>query len=212
MILLVSVAVPVLYRTLQDGPTVASSFVPGDVEARAYAVLSRNVGATSRQLALVGGVRGPTAPIQLDARGAALPAELQPGCGALVPYLGLAYAVGGRWITGEASATLTMPFSIRDGPHAGDSLRAAAWMQIEPTSLVGTRFGMRVQLDSTGELSQGVTNLNSGGFIGYVTTDAIASPWMDVVVSVGAAFPLVQALMGEHRESTIASVQLAYDF
>ena len=35
---------------------------------------------------------------------------------------------------------------------------------------------------------------------------------MDIVVSVGAAFPLVQALMGEHRESAIASVQLAYDF
>ena len=70
----------------------------------------------------------------------------------------------------------------------------------------------RAQIDATGELASGVADLSSGGFVGFVTTDVLVAPWRDVVVSVGAAFPIVQALYGEHRESTIGSVQLAYDF
>jgi hypothetical protein len=208
--LLLSAVVPVLDRTLHDGRTMTSEGVLGDVEARAYAMLWRGDG--PRQLALVGGLKAPTAPVERDARGVALPAELEPGCSAIVPYLGLAYAAGGRWVTGQASAALYLPFAVRDAPHAGDSFHAAAWMQVQAVPWLATRLGLRAQVDSTGELAPGVADLNSGGFLGYVTTDAIASPWSDVVLSVGASFPVVQALLGEHRESTVASAQVAYDF
>lgn len=210
--LMLSAVVPVLYRTREDGGSLSSSVVAGDLEARAYAVLFRSTGAARRQLALVGGMKGPTAPTQRDARGDPLPADLEPGCGAIVPYLGVSYTAGAGWITGEGSAVLYLPFAVRDAPHTGDSLRATAWMQLQATPWMAARVGVRAQVDATGELAPNVADLNSGGFIGYVTADAILGAWKDLVISVGAAFPVVQALMGEHRESTIAAAHVAYDF
>lgn len=209
---LVSALVPVMMRALHDGGTTTASTVLGDMEGRVHAVLSRSEGSGSSELALVGGMKAPTAPVQHDARGAPLPAELQPGCSAIVPYLGLVYGTGGRWITAEASATMYLPFAVRDAPHAGDSFRAAAWMQLQPAGWIATRFGARAQVDSTGELSPNVTDLNSGGVIGYVTTDAIVSPWTDVVLAVGASFPVAQALLGEQRKSAIVEGRIAFDF
>jgi hypothetical protein len=210
--LLFSLTVPALERSLHDVASRTSALIPGDVDARVYGVASRSIDATRRQLGFFGGFKGPTAPIERDMFGVPLPVELEPGCGSIVPYVGSAYAIGRGRYSGQVSAALYLPFSVRDQPHPGDSLRTTAWLQIQATHAFATRFGMSTRLDSTGQLSATVADLNSGGFVGYVTTDVLVSPTTDLVVAAGAMFPVVQAWFGVHRESTITGLRAAYDF
>lgn len=210
--LLFSLTVPALERSLHDGAASTSAFMPGDVDARVYGVASRAVDTARRQLGFFGGLKGPTAPLERDTYGVPLPVELQPGCGSLVPYVGAVYALGRGHYSGQANVAIYLPFSVREQPHPGDSLRATAWFQIQETHAIATRFGVSTRLDATGQLSSTVADLNSGGFVGYVTTDVLVSPATDLVLAVGAMFPAVQAWLGVHRESTIAGIRAAYDF
>jgi hypothetical protein len=209
---LVSLVLPTLDRTLYDGPKHTTTLTLGDVDLRVYDVAWRRDGTTRRRLAFLAGARGPTAPIERDSFGVPLPVELQPGCSSIAPYVGAAYIAERGRLSTQLSAVLVLPFSVREAPHAGDSLRASAWLQVQPVQTIATRFGVRARVDGTGELSPGVPDLNSGGFAGYVASDIVVSPAEDVVVSVGGAFPVVQAWLGEHRETAIASAQVAYDF
>jgi hypothetical protein len=209
---LVSLVVPVLDRTLYDGSKRSTVLALGDVDLRVYDVAWRRDGRTRRRFGLIAGARMPTAPVQRDAPGAPLPVDLEPGCSSIVPYGGAAYVAERGMLSMQLSAVVALPFSVRDAPHAGDSLRTSAWVQAQPARSLATRFGVRTRLDSTGEIAPNAPDLNSGGFVGYVTSDIVVSPAEDVVVSVGAAFPVLQAWLGEHRETAIASAQVAYDF
>lgn len=210
--LLVSVVVPGLHRSLSGSGENADTLVLGDLDLRAYGTAWRGTGAWRRSFGLLGGMKLPTAPLQEDSRGLSLPAELQPGCSSLVPYLGASYSLGrGIW-SGQLSVSVYLPFSIRTAPHPGYSLRAVSWVQAQPFRVLATRVGLSTRVDATGELSPGVADLNSGGLIGYVTTDVLVSPVTDLVLSVGALFPVAQALLGTHREGTIASARIGYDF
>lgn len=210
--LLLALVVPALHRDLSGAGESRGEWTLGDVDARATGVLWRGTGPLRRSLGLTGGVKAPTAPLQDDSRGLPLPAELQPGCSSIVPYLGASYTLGrGRW-SGQLSASVFLPFSVRTAPHPGYSLRAFSWAQMQPHRMLATRLGLAVRADATGEISPGVADLNSGGVIGYVTADVLVSPAADLVLSVGALFPAAQALLGTHRESTIASVRVGYDF
>jgi hypothetical protein len=209
---LVSLVVPTLDRTLYDGATHSTTLSLGDVDLRVYDVAWRRDGRTRRRFAFLAGGRAPTAPVERDTEGAPLPVELQPGCSSIVPYVGAAYVAERGMLSTQLSAVIALPFSVRNAPHAGDSLRMSAWIQAQPARSFATRFGVRARLESTGELAPGAPDFNSGGFAGYVTSDIVVSPAEDVVVSVGAAFPVLQAWLGEHRETAIASAQIAYDF
>ncbi len=209
---LVSLVVPVLDRTLFDGAKHATTLTLGDVDLRVYDVAWRRDERTRRRFAFLAGVRAPSAPVERDARGAPLPVDLEPGCSSIVPYVGVAYVAERGALSMQLSAVVALPFSVRDAPHAGDSFRTSAWLQTQPARSFAARFGVRTRLDSTGEIAPGNPDLDSGGFAGYVTSDLVFSPAEDVVVSVGAAFPVIQAWLGEHRETAIGSAQLAYDF
>jgi hypothetical protein len=115
-------------------------------------------------------------------------------------------------LSGQVSGAIYLPFSVRTAPHPGDSVRASAWLQIQPVRFIATRFGARTRVEATGEITPGAADPNSGGFVGYATTDILVSPTTDLVLALGAAFPMVQAWIGLHRESAIASAQVAYDF
>ena len=210
--LLFSVVLPGLDRTLHDGGERTTLLAPGDAEARVYDVVWRDPGVPQRTVGLLAGVKLPTAPVEHDVQGAPLPAELQPGCSSVVPYVGAAFGTGGPVVSARGTVLAYLPFSVRAAPHPGDSLRWSAWLQVQPERVLATRFGVRGRIDGTGELAPGVADLNSGGFVGYVTSDVIVSPAQDLVLSIGAAFPVVQLWLGEHHESAMGSVQLAYDF
>jgi hypothetical protein len=206
-----ALVLPMLWRELRDRGTTSSTVVLGDVEARAQQVVWRSTSPTRDRLALIGGLKVPTAPIGDDASGAPLPSELQPGCSGLEPFVGVAYSAGrGRW-SGEAGALVYLPFAMRDGPHTGDSLRFGGSMQLQLRDRVAARFGVHARVDGSGELSSGIVDLNSGGFVAYVAPEISARPMTDVVASIGLAIPVAQIWLGAHRESSTLSLRVAID-
>lgn len=183
----------------------------GDVEARATFALASS---SRTRLALVVAAKAPTAPVESDARGELLPAVLQPGCSAIVPALGAIWSWrSGPW-SADASAALALPFAVRDdAPHAGDSLRVGANVQLQPSSSpVAPRLGVAARLDGGGERRPDVADPDSGGAVAYLAPGFVVSPARDLVVSATAYAPALQAFAGRHREATTFALALAYDF
>lgn len=208
---LAAVVVPGLYRSMRSQKASGGEAVLGDVDARtSYRLWSS--GDRQRQLHLVGGLKFPTAPIQSDREGRPLSAELQPGCGSLVPYVGVDYTSTVRMWTLISGGSVFLPVPVREGPHPGYSARARAAVQVQPIRVLAARAGVSARFDATGELSPGRNDPSSGGLVGYVTAGVLVSPTSDLVVSLEAFFPVLQALRGEHRELTIFGAGVAYDF
>ncbi|HEY5243063.1 MAG TPA: hypothetical protein VIJ22_16400 [Polyangiaceae bacterium] len=211
---LLSVGVPVLDRTLaSNGETVDRASL-GDVEARVQLeAWAERYASVRRRLVLLLGTKLPTAPLEADASGALLPSALQPGCSAIVPLLGVAYVASRAPWSWMASGTLLLPFVVRDAaPHSGDSLRASLVGQWQPSGWLGARGGAQGRLDGGGLLADGASDPSSGGFVGYVSADALVRPAMDLVLSLGGMVPVVQAWRGEHHEGPILAASAAYDF
>ena len=206
----VGLAVPFLFRRVDD--TIDARTI-GDVEVRVQGLAYEARGAFGRRrFGILGALKLPTAPVGYDETGVALPSALQPGCGSIAPALGAYYAAGrGAWST-YVSGALFLPFSVRDGPHASDSLRAFGHVQYQPLAWLAGRVGLFGRLDASAQLTGNVDDPNSGGFIAYGTGQILLSPTRDLVVTVGALVPFVQAFRGAHRESAIFALNVAYDF
>jgi hypothetical protein len=185
----------------------------GDVELRAQYLAYESRGRFGRRrFGLIGGLKLPTAPLGYDPRGVLLASTLQPGCGSIAPTLGAYYATShGAW-SAYASGSLFLPFSIRDGPHSSDSARLVAHVQYQPLPRLAGRVGTFVRIDASGQLAQGVDDPNSGGVIGYITSEIVASPIPDLVVTAGVFLPALEAFRGTHHESAIVALTLAHDF
>jgi hypothetical protein len=211
--LFLSLSLPLLRReaSLSNGAAI-TAFGLGDVEIRAkHFIWDARKGQYRHQIALQGGLKLPTAPVQRDAYGVSLPADLQPGAGAITPTLGAVYALSnGPWSL-YASAAFYLPFAVREGPHSSDSLRAAITGQRQLSPAVATRVGFSTRLDAAGE-RDGQPDPSSGGLMGFVSTELVVSPVTDWVFLAGAYFPALQALRGGHREGTILALGATYDF
>jgi hypothetical protein len=203
-----TLAVPGLDRSVRSARGRAHRDSVGDVEARA------NVTAATwdrGRLTLLLGAKAPTAPVQSDAGARTLPSALQPGCSSVVPMAGVAYARTDGWWSYDASATLVMPFAVRDAPHAGDSLRVSAGAQLQPVGAIATRLGVAARVDGGGERAPDVRDPDSGGAVAYLTPAIVLSPVSDLVLSATAYVPALQAFAGAHHESTIFALSAAYD-
>lgn len=210
--LFLTIDVPVLHRGVTSGGAAHSdAWSPGDVDVRAKGFILRALrGRVTHELALVGGLKLPTAIVQRDAGGAPLPAALQPGGSSVTPLAGAAYdARRGPWFF-YASATFFVPFAVRSGAHACDVLRASASVQHQPHRAIAARLGFDARLESSAA-NDARADPNAGGFVGYVSPEILVSPKTDLVLVVGARFPVVQALRGLHREGPIVSIGAAYD-
>ncbi len=208
----ISAIVPVLRRDVALPDRAASSFVAlGDMEARVDGALSVDLRPPLRRaLTLFGGVRLPTAPEQSDG-GAPLPAALQPGWGAIAPFVGASYSLGWDRFNATLAAALYLPFAMRPGPHAGSALRTSAALAFAPHPKVALRWGIQAKLEASTE-SNGKGDPNSGGFLGFVTTEVLVAPSPGWTCSIGGYFPAVQLLRGAHRQGTIAGASAAYSF
>lgn len=210
--LFLTLSVPLLHRdaTSLDGSR-SDAWTPGDVDLRAKGFVWRaQRGPFAHGLALMGGIRAPTAPVQRGAGGMPLPAALQPGGSSVTPLAGASYDLRrGPWFF-YASATLFVPFAVRGGAHACDVLRTSTSLQYQPHRVIATRLGLDGRLESSA-VTDRTSDPNAGGFIGYVSPEIVVSPKSDLVLIVGARFPALQALRGAHREDTIVSIGAAYD-
>jgi hypothetical protein len=202
--------VPTLHRTITTpgAPRVAETAL-GDAELRVTYTAMRAIG---RHLSLDGGLKLPTAPVEHDGLGRPLGPDLQPGCSALVPRLGATYAWSGTLVSAWVSASLLMPVSVRpDAPHPGDSARASTTLQLEPTAAFATRLGAYARYDSTGEVD-GAAVPRSGGAAVHVAPEIVLAPTADVVITLGAAFPLVQAMRAYRGTSPVLLASAGVDF
>lgn len=191
----------------------ASATVLGDVELRATHTAWRSAPApVVRRLTIAAGLKLPTAPLERDPSGVIVPPDLQPGCGAIAPVLGLAHAWSSSWWSAWASTSLLFPVSVREGgAHAGDSLRASITMQVQPTRILATRLGVHGRLDGTGEL-EGEVVRRSGGATVHIAPELVLSPVRDVVASVGASFPVVQEMRGYRATAPLLLASVGVDF
>ncbi|APR82981.1 Hypothetical protein A7982_08330 [Minicystis rosea] len=210
--LFLTLSVPLLHREAAhiDGSR-SNAWTPGDVDLRAKGFVWRGQrGPFAHGLALVGGLRLPSAPVQKGADGMPLSAALQPGGSSVTPLAGASYDLRrGPWFF-YASATFFVPFAVRDGAHACDALRTSVSLQYQPHRAIATRLGLDGRLESSA-VTDRMSDPNAGGFIGYVSPEIVVSPISDLVLIVGARFPALQALRGVHREDTIISIGAAYD-
>jgi hypothetical protein len=212
---LVSAALPTIRRTIEDrdGQT-SRELTLGDAELRASSIVyDTGISGVRRMVLVFGGSKFPTAPLQTDAHGVVLPVALQPGCGSIVPILGASFVALKSPLTFVASTSFFLPFSVRDGPHAGDSWRTSMTLQFQPPkSKVATRFGISTRLDQAGALEDQTVDPNSGGLVVYASGEILVSPATDLVLGVGFFAPALQVLHGNERESTIAMATASYDF
>ncbi|MEO7109920.1 MAG: hypothetical protein ABI183_05740 [Polyangiaceae bacterium] len=214
--LMLTAALPSIHRSIASrNGAVSRELTLGDAELRASSIAyDTGISAVRRMVLVFGGLKFPTAPLQTDAHGAALPVALQPGCGSIAPTLGASFVASSSPITLTASTSFYLPFSVRDGPHAGDSWRTSFTLQFQPAkSKIATRFGASTRLDEAGTLGdQATIDPNSGGLVVYGSGEIIVSPATDLVFGVGFFSPAVQLLRGNQRESTIAMATASYDF
>lgn len=213
---MLTAALPTIHRSIEnhDG-ALSRELTLGDAELRiSDLAYDSGISRVRRMVLLYAGSRFPTAPLQTDAHGAALPVVLQPGCGSIAPILGASFVASASPITFTASTSFYLPFSVRDGPHSGDSWRTSFTLQFQPAnSKIATRFGMSTRLDEAGTLGDQTTvDPNSGGLVVYGSGEIIASPATDLVFGVGFFSPALQLLRGNERETTIAMATASYDF
>jgi hypothetical protein len=211
--LLLMIAVPLLFRraTFPDGGRSRVATI-GDVELRAKVfVYGARRGPHKHEVAIQGGIKAPSGPVQDDDRGAPLPATLQPGMGAVTPFAGLFYGmVRGPW-SFYASLTSYLPFPVRDTAHASDSLRSSASVQRQVGRRFAARIGLDTRLEGTSE-TNGRADPNSGGFVAYLSSGLVVSPVEDLLLGAGVHAPFGQAFRGYHHESAIGVVSVYYDF
>jgi hypothetical protein len=110
-----------------------------------------------------------------------------------------------------AAAALYLPFAVRSRPHAGSAFRASAALTFAPHEKVALRWGVQAKLEASTE-SNGVDDPNSGGFLGFITTELVIAPADRWTCSVGGYFPALQLLRGAHRQGTIGGASVAYSF
>jgi hypothetical protein len=169
-------------------------------------------GGTRHRLGVLFALKLPTAPLAMGPDGTALSSVLQPGGGSVVPAGGLDYAIGrGAW-SGYAGLSVWLPFAVRAGPHAGDSVRTSLRAQWQPSRVLAFRAGANVNAETSCERSAGTVDPDSGGVVVYAAGEVAVTPLPDLVLDVGLLFPAVQALLGDHREGPVATATLAYDF
>lgn len=211
---LLSLGVPLLTRQVTglEDPLVWRTSL-GDLELRVDRVRTKRLRYGLRQrFGFFFELKLPTAPLERDGNGTPLSSVLEPGCGSFVPAAGVTYSLArGAWSL-SSSLSVWMPFAIRSGYHAGDSVRLAARAQWQPLPSLAVRLGGNVNADTAGEVAAGAVDPNSGGIVAYAAAEVVASPKPDLVVEVGVLYPALTSLLGNHQEGPIAMATLGYDF
>lgn len=183
----------------------------GDVELRGRFVVYRDRPFGPRHLLATSvGLGLPTTP-EVVVDGEPLPVELQPGTGAFVPILGLAYATFRGDTSVYASTHAYFPLSIRPDARPGSSLRTSVSVQQQLVSWLAVRGGVDTRIDAHAT-EDGLPEEDSGGFIGFVSPEVLVQPATDLLLVASVRIPTIDALAGHHDEGVIAGVAAAYDF
>lgn len=203
---MLSADVPVLRRDVRGtAPRVGL----GDVELRATHTAWRN--ARGQRLTLGGGLKLPTAPLEHDTSGVPVPPDLQPGCGAVMPFVAVTYAAMGSLLSAWTTVSFYLPAAGRDGPHPGASLRGSGMLQVQPFDLVAARLGAHGRWDGRGDDGNEVIR-SSGGGAAHASAEIVLAPVKDIVITAGVALPVVQEMRAYRATSPVAMLGIGVDF
>jgi hypothetical protein len=198
-----SIDVPALHRTFSTrGQARESALVAGDLELRGVGTLWSTRGSTPQRLALSGALKLPTAPNERDALGRSLSSVLQPGCNAITPRLGVLYALSRGRFGLAASAELLFPVAVRKAPHTSESFRTFVTAEIRPARWLVARSGLSTRYEPSGELYPGVSDPDSGGFVGSLVEELSVLPTESWSFGLASYAPILQALHGRQRVGT----------
>ncbi len=98
-----------------------------------------------------------------------------------------------------------------DQYRSSRSVRTTTALQYQLTNELALRGGVDTRTDSIA-LENGAPASDSGGFIGFVTAEALYSFGMDWLVYGAVRVPVLNELLGRHIEGPFLSLGVAYDF
>lgn len=180
---------------------------PGDAEVRVRRLLWRDASFMPRHLlTLQVGLKMPTSP---ELEGLDMSAQL--GSGSWDPSVTLAYACFAQPFSAYVSVRGVKPSLGYQQEQAGASLHTSWMAQWQPQERFSVRGGLDARFDWP-TLEAGLPEPDSGGFITFAALDAVVSPVNDLLLRVGGAVPVYNALSGHHVESPLVTVGVTYDF
>lgn len=206
-------SVPFVYREARDASLAQSdAWGLGDIELRGKWFAYRDRAFAPRILvALVGGLKLPTAPWQKDPDGERAPLEAQPGTGSLDLLLGPAIAVFAGDVSAALSAQWFQPITTRAPLEPGSSLRGSLALQHQTLAWLALRALSEGRWDRPA-YEDGERDPNSGGWVLFAGGDVLVSPAEDVSIAVGARAPVLEQLEGEHDEGPRFALALVRDW
>jgi hypothetical protein len=206
-------SLPLLYRDVTETNLARSQIRSlGDVELGAKWFVWRDRSFAPRWLvAVLGGVKLPTAPWREDTPGRPLPLEVQPGSGSLDLSFGASLAFFGDALSTYVSLQQREPIVSRSQLEPGRSLHASAALQYQLGELLAARGSCELRLDQSSR-EAGARDANSGGMIAYVGAELLLSPFEDFSIVSGVHLPALQRLRGAHDEGLISSLALIRDW
>lgn len=206
-------SLPLLYRDVTETSLAQSEIRSlGDVELGAKWFVWRDRDFAPRWLvAVLGGVKLPTAPWREDTPGRPLPLEAQPGSGSLDLSFGASLAFFGDELSAYVSLQQREPIVSRSQLEPGRSLDASAALQYQLTEPLAARGLCELRLDQSSRQA-GERDPNSGGAIAYLGAELLLSPFADFSIVPGVHLPALQRLHGSHDEGPILSLALIRDW
>ncbi len=209
--LILSATLPLQARRVQDVSLMREQgWGPGDMEVAAKAYVFRDKEFSPHHLlGLVAGARLPTSPTLHDAAGDPLSIDAQLGTGSWDPLAGLSYtAFRGEW-SFVANVTGYLPTRGREGFRAGASLRTTLAAQYQPSPRWALHLATDTRLEGPSD-TQGVSDPEGSGFIGFLSPDVLFSPTTDTIIQLGVRVPVLN-LLNHTRQSPIFQAAVAYD-
>lgn len=205
----VGVGVPVLFRTLELSDEVRSANVLGDVELVGRFRLFEARGGAAHHVWLTSFVKFPTAPIQLDLEGDALPSNLQPGCSSVVPSVGAQYVFGQPLWQVVLGGAIALPFAVREAPHRGALTNLVANVVVTPWEALQLSAGMKWLLEATGDDGTGEGEVSSGGLTGYAAVAIDVDVLDHLRAGASLDVPVVEALRGDQSPTPIFGLRVS---
>lgn len=84
-------------------------------------------------------------------------------------------------------------------------------MQLQPSRILATRLGVNGRLDGQGEQAGEVVRASGGASV-HIAPELVLSPTQDVVVALGASFPVVQEMRGYRATAPVLLASVGVDF
>jgi hypothetical protein len=183
----------------------------GEIELRAKIfVWEDRRFAPTQVLALVGGVKLPTAP-ELEHEGAPVNEDAQPGTGSFDPLAGIAYSHFWDQVKLFASATVTVPTRGWNDLRGGVTLLGSVAVQLQPAPSWAVLLGADSRIEAAADRG-GVTEPDTGGVVAYLSPRVVYSPATDLLLHVRVSIPVVQRPGGFQHEGPIVSAGATFDF